>query len=91
MVSELCLGCMIFGQEADEEASGEIVGRFLDVGGNFLDTADLYSNGVSEEITGTPSGCRGRSCTGGSGGTGGSQTAPTGRMVAWIPTTSTFA
>ena len=52
MVSELCLGCMTFGQEADEETSGEIVGRFLDAGGNFLDTADVYSNGVSEEITG---------------------------------------
>ena len=48
MVSELCLGCMTFGQEADEETSGEIVGRFLDAGGNFLDTADVYSNGVSE-------------------------------------------
>jgi aryl-alcohol dehydrogenase-like predicted oxidoreductase len=52
MVSELCLGCMIFGQEADEETSREIVGRFLDAGDNLLDTADVYSNGVSEEITG---------------------------------------
>jgi aryl-alcohol dehydrogenase-like predicted oxidoreductase len=52
MVSELCLGCMTFGQEADEETSKEIVGRFLDAGGNFVDTADVYSNGVSEEITG---------------------------------------
>ena len=52
MVSELCLGCMTFGKEADEETSREIVGRFLDAGGNFVDTADVYSNGVSEEITG---------------------------------------
>ncbi len=52
MVSELCLGCMTFGQEADEETSGELVGRFLEAGGNFLDTADVYSDGVSEEITG---------------------------------------
>jgi aryl-alcohol dehydrogenase-like predicted oxidoreductase len=52
MVSELCLGCMTFGREADEEASREIVGRFLDAGGNFIDTADVYSKGVSEEITG---------------------------------------
>jgi aryl-alcohol dehydrogenase-like predicted oxidoreductase len=52
MVSELCLGCMTFGQEANEKTSREIVGRFLDAGGNFLDTADVYSNGVSEEITG---------------------------------------
>jgi aryl-alcohol dehydrogenase-like predicted oxidoreductase len=52
MVSELCLGCMTFGQEADEETSTEIVGRFLYAGGDFLDTADVYSKGVSEEITG---------------------------------------
>ena len=52
MVSELCLGCMTFGQEADEETAREIVGRFLEAGGNFVDTADVYSNGVSEEITG---------------------------------------
>src|SRR5215204_4034699 len=52
MVSELCLGCMTFGQEADKEASREIVGRFLEAGGNFVDTADVYSDGVSEEITG---------------------------------------
>ena len=52
MVSELCLGCMTFGQEADEETSKGIVDRFLEAGGNFIDTADVYSNGVSEEITG---------------------------------------
>jgi aryl-alcohol dehydrogenase-like predicted oxidoreductase len=52
MVSELCLGCMTFGQEADEETSRQIVGRFLNAGGNFVDTADVYSDGVSEEITG---------------------------------------
>ena len=52
MVSELCLGCMTFGKEADEETSRELVGRFLEAGGNFLDTADVYSDGVSEEITG---------------------------------------
>src|SRR5919205_301150 len=52
MVSELCLGCMTFGREADEGDSRKIVGRFLEAGGNFVDTADVYSNGVSEEITG---------------------------------------
>src|SRR5918993_2131781 len=52
MVSELCLGCMTFGREADEGDSKELVGRFLDAGGNFIDTADVYSKGVSEEITG---------------------------------------
>ena len=52
MVSELCLGCMTFGRELDEEGSKEIVGRFLGAGGNFIDTADVYAEGVSEEITG---------------------------------------
>ena len=52
MVSELCLGCMTFGREADEGSTKEIVGRFLEAGGNFVDTADVYSKGVSEEITG---------------------------------------
>ncbi|HEV2742855.1 MAG TPA: aldo/keto reductase [Rubrobacter sp.] len=52
MVSELCLGCMTFGREADEEASRGLVARFLEAGGNFVDTADVYTKGVSEEITG---------------------------------------
>ena len=52
MVSELCLGCMTFGREAEEEASKGLVARFLEAGGNFIDTADVYSKGISEEITG---------------------------------------
>ncbi len=52
MVSELCLGCMTFGNEADEDQSRAIIQRFVEAGGNFLDTADVYSRGVSEEITG---------------------------------------
>ncbi len=52
MVCELCLGCMTFGRELDEEGSKEIVGRFLEAGDNFIDTADVYAGGVSEEITG---------------------------------------
>jgi aryl-alcohol dehydrogenase-like predicted oxidoreductase len=51
-VSELCLGAMTFGREADEPTSQAILDRFLDAGGNFVDTADVYSDGVSEEITG---------------------------------------
>ena len=51
-VSELCLGTMTFGNEADEATSKAIVDRFLDAGGNFVDTANVYSAGVSEEITG---------------------------------------
>ncbi|MDQ3217216.1 MAG: aldo/keto reductase [Actinomycetota bacterium] len=52
MVSELCLGCMTFGRELDDKGSKELIDRFIDAGGNFLDTADVYSQGSSEEITG---------------------------------------
>ena len=52
LVSELCLGCMTFGNEANEEQSRAIIHAFLEAGGNFLDTADVYSQGLSEEITG---------------------------------------
>ena len=52
MVSELCLGTMTFGRELDEEGSREIIARFLEAGGNFVDTADVYENGTSEEIVG---------------------------------------
>ena len=54
-VSNLCLGAMTFGNDqwgCDEATSRRIVDRFLDAGGNFIDTADVYSNGVSEKITG---------------------------------------
>lgn len=51
-VSELCLGAMTFGREADEATSRKMVDRFVDAGGNFVDTANVYSDGVSEEITG---------------------------------------
>ncbi|MBA2272810.1 MAG: aldo/keto reductase, partial [Actinobacteria bacterium] len=52
MVSEICLGTMTFGREIDESDSHALVDLFLDAGGNFIDTADVYSAGVSEEITG---------------------------------------
>ena len=51
-VSALCLGAMTFGAEADETTSRAIIDRYLDAGGNFIDTADVYSSGVSEEIVG---------------------------------------
>jgi len=54
-VSELCLGAMTFGMEGwgcDEAESLRLVDRFLDAGGNFIDTADAYSGSVSEEICG---------------------------------------
>ena len=60
-VSELCLGTMTFGgsdgiwqhigdlQQADAE---RLIGRALDAGINFIDTADVYANGVAEQLTG---------------------------------------
>jgi aryl-alcohol dehydrogenase-like predicted oxidoreductase len=51
-VSELCLGCMTFGRETNESVAREILDRFIDVGGNFIDTANVYAAGASEEILG---------------------------------------
>lgn len=51
-VSELCLGAMTFGRETTEEISFQILDRFVAAGGNFIDTADVYTRGVSEEIVG---------------------------------------
>jgi aryl-alcohol dehydrogenase-like predicted oxidoreductase len=51
-VSELCLGTMTFGAETDEVGSHEQLDRFIDAGGTLVDTADVYSAGVSEEIIG---------------------------------------
>jgi aryl-alcohol dehydrogenase-like predicted oxidoreductase len=51
-VSELCLGAMTFGRETNEETSRRIMDRFVAAGGNFIDTADVYTRGVSEEIVG---------------------------------------
>jgi aryl-alcohol dehydrogenase-like predicted oxidoreductase len=58
MVSELCLGCMTFGRETDEDVSRRMVDRFIEAGGNFIDTANVYSRGLSEEITGRALGGR---------------------------------
>lgn len=51
-VSELCLGTMTFGNTTSEQDSIEMIGRFYDKGGNFIDTADVYVSGRSEEIVG---------------------------------------
>jgi aryl-alcohol dehydrogenase-like predicted oxidoreductase len=47
-VSEIALGALTFGREADEAASARILAVYLDAGGNFIDTADAY--GRSEEV-----------------------------------------
>jgi len=53
-VSPLCLGAMMFGPwgNEDEGDSIRIIHRALDAGINFVDTADVYSGGISEEIVG---------------------------------------
>lgn len=52
LVSELCLGTMTFGWQADEETSHRMLDRYVEAGGNFLDTANVYGSGRSEEIIG---------------------------------------
>jgi aryl-alcohol dehydrogenase-like predicted oxidoreductase len=52
VVSTLCLGTMTFGSESDEKVALDQLDRFLEQGGNFLDTADVYSDGESETIIG---------------------------------------
>jgi aryl-alcohol dehydrogenase-like predicted oxidoreductase len=53
-VTPLCLGAMMFGAwgNPDHEDSIRIIHRALDAGINFIDTADVYSRGESEEIVG---------------------------------------
>jgi aryl-alcohol dehydrogenase-like predicted oxidoreductase len=55
-VSPLCLGGMTFGEDwgwgADETESEKIIKRFMELGGNFIDTANLYTNNHSEKIIG---------------------------------------
>ncbi|MGN0246708.1 MAG: aldo/keto reductase, partial [Lachnospiraceae bacterium] len=59
-VSKICLGCMSFGEpdqgypswSLDEEKSREVIKKALDLGINFFDTANIYSDGSSEEILG---------------------------------------
>src|SRR5580658_1927433 len=51
-VSPICLGTMMFGGETDEATSRRIIDKAFDQGINFLDTADVYHAGRSEEIVG---------------------------------------
>ena len=55
LVSRVCLGAMAFGMDdwgCDQETATEIVNGFIDAGGNFIDTADMYGAGMSERMTG---------------------------------------
>ncbi|RQZ42148.1 aldo/keto reductase [Burkholderia sp. Bp9090] len=51
-VSPLCLGAMMFGGETDEATSTRIIDKAFDQGINFIDTADVYHAGRSEQIVG---------------------------------------
>jgi aryl-alcohol dehydrogenase (NADP+) len=57
-VSRICLGCMTYGSSKwrpwvlDEDAARPFFKRAIEAGINFFDTADMYSNGASEEVTG---------------------------------------
>jgi aryl-alcohol dehydrogenase-like predicted oxidoreductase len=51
-VSEMCLGTMMFGGRCDEAESDRVLGAALDQGVNFVDTAAMYGNGLTEEILG---------------------------------------
>ena len=55
-VSPLCLGAMTFGEDlgwgSSVEESQRIIDRFVDLGGNFIDTANFYTKSHSEKIIG---------------------------------------
>ncbi|GLH79240.1 oxidoreductase [Bradyrhizobium sp. SSBR45G] len=51
-VSPICLGTMMFGGPTDEATSGRIIAKARDAGINFIDTADAYNKGASEEVVG---------------------------------------
>jgi len=53
IVSTFALGTMTFGAEADQATSHAILDDYVAAGGNFVDTADVYGTGVSEEIVGS--------------------------------------
>jgi len=51
-VSTICLGTMMFGDRTDAPTSQKIIASAFDAGVNFIDTADVYAKGASEEIVG---------------------------------------
>src|SRR5829696_3782216 len=51
-VSEICLGCMMFGGRTNEDDSADIIDRASEGGGNFLDTANVYSPGARQHAVG---------------------------------------
>jgi aryl-alcohol dehydrogenase-like predicted oxidoreductase len=51
-VSPICLGTMMFGGRTDVPTSERIIAKARDAGVNFIDTADQYNDGRSEEVVG---------------------------------------
>ncbi|MCS5605581.1 MAG: aldo/keto reductase [Alphaproteobacteria bacterium] len=51
-ITPICLGTMMFGSRTEPEEAERIIARARDAGVNFIDTADVYAGGRSEEITG---------------------------------------
>ena len=51
-VSTICFGVMMFGGKTEQAEATRMMDRFLDAGGNFVDTANVYGRGASEEMTG---------------------------------------
>jgi aryl-alcohol dehydrogenase-like predicted oxidoreductase len=52
LVTNLCLGTMTFGHETEEDEAHRQLDAYVDAGGNFIDTADVYQRGVSETMIG---------------------------------------
>ncbi|MEM9763281.1 MAG: aldo/keto reductase [Pseudomonadota bacterium] len=52
LVSSLCLGTMMFGDQTKSDEAGRILEAFFAAGGNFVDTADTYTGGASERMLG---------------------------------------
>ena len=59
-VGPLCLGTNVFGRAVDSPSAARILDAFVDGGGDFVDTADLYGNGLSEQFIGEWLAGRGR-------------------------------
>lgn len=57
-LSKICLGTMTFGSQVTESDAARMMDRALDSGVNFIDTANVYNQGLSEEITGRVLGAR---------------------------------
>lgn len=53
VVSTYALGTMTFGAEADQDMAHALLDAYVEAGGNFVDTADVYSSGISEEMIGS--------------------------------------